>query len=145
MSTLIVEELHTVLEQEIINHKQITVATIRPWLYFHNNPVGTFYFNIYGTDGLVRSFSFSCSDVKTSSSLTQPYFHSYFSIEMTPFVLNRGTYTIKLEHSGYLYNANSFMGWCKDLLPIGQTYGSTEDYTGNPFSFTIIEYKPRET
>lgn len=145
MSTLIVEELHTFLEQEIILSKSINVATVRPWLYFHNTPAGTFYFNIYGFSGLVKSFSFSSMDVKTQSNLTKDYFHSYFSIQMTPFLLNRGTYTIKLEHFGYTYNANSFMGWCKDVLPYGKTYGSTDDYTGNPFSFTIIEYKARET
>jgi hypothetical protein len=145
VSTLIVEELHTFLDQEIVVSKAITVATIRPWLYFHNNPSGTFYFNIYKSNSLVRSFSFNTNEVKNESSLTEAYFHSYFSIQMTPFVLNRGTYNIKLEHFGYTYNENSFMGWCKDLHPYGEVYGTTEDYTGNPFSFTIIEYKARET
>ena len=144
MSTLVVEELITSLDQEITLQKSIQIVTIRPWIYSHNNPVGTFSFNIYGTSGLVRSFSFSNSELKTQSGVTEDYFHSYFSIQMAPFLLTRGVYTIKLEHFGYTYNANSFLGWCKDILPIGKTYGTAENYTDNPFSFNIIEYKPRE-
>jgi hypothetical protein len=144
VSTLIVEELITDLEQEIKVTHGIQVATIRPWVYFHNNPAGTFYFNIYGTSGLVKSFSFNYLDVKTASGLTEAYFHSHYAISMTPFLLPRGTYTIKFEHSGYTYDTNSFVGWCKDVFHFGRTYGDAENYTENPYSFTIIEYKARE-
>lgn len=145
MSTLILEELETILDQEINIKTQLNVATIRPHLYFHNNPAGTFYLNVYNDSGLVKSFSFSSNDVKVASGLTHSYFHSYFSIPMTPFVLSRGTYNIKLESSGYTFDPNSFIGWCKDLKPTGNTYGFIGNYTSNPFSFTIVEYKPRET
>jgi len=145
VSKLIVEELITVLEQEITLQKAIQIVTIRPWLYSHNNPAGTFSFNIYNTSGLVRSFSFTNNDLKTQSNLTEAYFHTYFSIQMASFSLPRGVYTIKLEHFGYTYDANSFLGWCKDVNPIGKVYGEPENYTANPFSFTIIEYKSRES
>jgi hypothetical protein len=144
VSTLIVEELETVLEQEIKVSQPIYVATIRPWLYCHNNPVGTFYFNIYGESGLVKSFSFSSNDIKAACSLSEAYFHARYAISMTPFLLPRGIYTVKFEHSGYSYDANSFIGWCKDLIHFGRKYGNQDDYTGNPYSFTIIQYKARE-
>jgi hypothetical protein len=63
---------------------------------------------------------------------------------MTPFILPRGTYELVLSHSGYTYNTNSFLGWCKDLEPNGETYGDIENYTSNPYSFTLIEYRERE-
>lgn len=144
MSRLVVDELITTLEQPITVNRSIYVATVKPHLYCHNNPPGNFSLNIYGGSGLIKSFSFTSNDIKSACGLSEAYFHAYYAISMTPFLLPRGTYTIKLEATGYSFDPSSFMGWCKDINPIGNVDGSPENYTENPFSFTLIEYQPRE-
>lgn len=144
MSTLVVDELITTLDQPITVNRSIYVATLRPHLYCHNNPSGTFYLNIYGQSGLIKSFSFTSNEIKSACGLSEAYFHANFAIQTTPFLLPRGEYTIKLESYGYSFDPSSFMSWCKDIKPYGRISGSPVNYTENPFSFTLIEYKPRE-
>lgn len=144
MSRLVVDELITTLDQPITVDRSIYVATIRPHLYCHNSPIGTFSFNIYSPSGLIKSFSFTSLDIKSACGLSEAYFHAYYSIPMTPFLVPRGNYTIKLESSGYTFSESSFMGWCKDVKPTGRVNGDPENYTENPFSFNLIEYQPRE-
>ena len=144
MSRLVVDELITTLEQPITVDRSSYIASIRPHLYCHNSPLGTFYLNIYSPSGLIKSFSFTSQDIKSSCGLSEAYFHAYYAISMTPFLLPRGEYTIKLESSGYTFSESSFVGWCKDVDPVGRVSGTPENYTENPFSFNLIEYKPRE-
>lgn len=107
-------------------------------------PSGVFNLNIYKSGNLIKSFSFTSANAKAAANLSENYFHIYYSLSTTPFMLPRGTYEIKLEHSGYTFNTSSWMGWCKDLVPFGRLTGTPSDFTENPFSFTILEYQPRE-
>lgn len=144
MSTIIVDELITTLEQEFKVVTPINLCAIRPWVYSHNDPTGNFSLSIYRGVSLVKSFSFNVASLKTALNVTQPYFHGRYAIPITPFVLPRGTYNLILNSSGYTYDTNSFFGWCKDINPTCKTYGEIENYTSNPYSFTLIEYKNRE-
>jgi len=144
MSTLVVDELITTLVQEIKIQRPITLAGLRPWLYSHDDPNGSFDFGIYRDSNLVKNFTFTVAELKTAMGVTQPYFHGHYAIPITPFVLPRGTYELRFSGSGYTYNTNKFIGWCKDIDPHGKTYGTIENYTSNPYSFTLIEYKNRE-
>lgn len=144
MSTLVVDQLITTLDQPVSIKKPIQLATIRPHLYLHNNPTGTFYLNIYNLSGLFKSFSFTSNDIKSAAGLSEAYFHAYYAITTTPFILPRGSYTIKLESSGYTFSESSFVGWCKAVKATGNVSGEPENYTENPFSFSLIEYQPRE-
>lgn len=144
MSTIVVDELITELVQEIKINRPTSLAAFRPWVYSHNNPEGNFSFIIEKDSLPVKIFSFTNNDLKTALNVTQPYFHGRYAIPVTPFILHRGTYTIKLTASGYTYNPNCFVGWCKDVEAFGKTYGTIENYTSNPYSFTLVEYRARE-
>lgn len=144
MSTLVVEELITTLEQEIKTYRHVNLAAIRPWVYSHGNPSGTFTFELSNSSGPIKFFSFTNNSLKQALNVTEPYFHGYYAIAMTPFILPRGTYKIKLYATGYTFDENCFFGWCKDVEPKSRTYGNIENYTANPYSFTLIEYANRE-
>lgn len=144
MSRLIVDELITELVQEFKVSSPINLASIRPWIYSHNNPSGNFNLSLYRDGNLLKSFPFTNSELKIALNVTEAYFHGRYAIASTPFILNRGTYELKLSASGYVYDTNSFLGWCKDLNPNCEVYGVNDNYTSNPYSFTLISYKNRE-
>ena len=53
MSTLVIDELITELEQSIIIRKKINVGSIRTHFYLHNAPSGVFNFEIHKDNNLV--------------------------------------------------------------------------------------------
>lgn len=144
MSRLIVDELITSLVQEFKVKTPMTLAAIRPWIYCHDNPVGNFSLSLYRDGNLLKSFSFNTTELKTALNVTEPYFHGRYAIPTTPFFLNRGTYELRFTASGYIYEENKFIGWCKDINPNCDVYGPNDNYTSNPYSFTLIEYRNRE-
>jgi hypothetical protein len=148
MSTLVFDTLETELNQEIVIGNQLGLNSpqIMPWLYFLNNPAGTFKLGIYSGVTLISEKSFNLSDLKTQLNATGNSGHLFFHLEFTGIRLPFGFYTLKLSSTGYTYSSTSFLAWCKEWeskFDANPKYG-VDDFTGNPLAVRIISLTPRE-
>jgi len=143
MTKLVVQELLTYLTQEVtltLNSRK-TIDCIRPYLYVHNNPSGTFTFEVINGATTLATASFTASSLYTALSTTDLYAHLFYKPTFDKnIILNNGTYTLKLSHSGYTYSDSSFIGWIQmhDDQINDFTYANTLD-NKLPLSFEIYE------
>ena len=144
MTTLAADQLITVLEQPITVDRDLSLAGIRPRLYFHNMPEGTFYFNFYKGALKIKSYSFTSLTAREAIDSMD----SYFWIDLAlPGALNLGAgeYTIKLESFMYSFSSSSWVGLVKDYTDVfGKVIGNPEDFSEYPYAIKLIEYKERE-
>lgn len=145
MTTLVIEELVTTLSQEftINSEKGILLKSIRPYLYVHNNPVGTFTVKL--KQGITELFSknFQSSDLYNALSTSNAYAHLFFNIEFDyPIHLIENTYKIELSSSGYSFSEASYIAWIKEHenLKVPLSYSPLDDLN-NPMSFELWSYK----
>jgi len=116
MSTLLIDELRTSLEQDFSVTSRNEVAAIRPRLYFQNDPTGTFTISIYEGVTLLGSSSLTMTEILANTGWSAGQYHYgriRFSFDL-PVILQHGvSYTIKLTSSGYTFSEASYLGWCK--------------------------------
>jgi hypothetical protein len=151
MSTLVTDRLDTesglVLTQEIEIKREITLAGIRCFLYFHGLPAGTFYFRLYKDGNLIKEYSFTAASAKASANGVNPT-HNHFWVYLSlagDVKLGRGDHELKLESSGYTFDEDSWIGWSKDWDKLDSlTSGVPSDFSEYPYSYKLIEYAPRE-
>lgn len=146
MTTLLLNPLEAVtLSQEFTVEKRLIIKAVRPYLYFHNDPAGTFTISVKQGVTTLASFSQSMATILAGASWTAgQYHHAFIKFEFTnPLILNEETYTIELSSSGYTYNASSYLGWIKEyefptnvVSPVPPV-GASTDY---PYSFQIWSY-----
>ena len=140
-----VQELRTTLTQDFtINlNRRYTIAGIRPYLYIHNAPAGTFTLKIKDGATELASKGFTSSQIKTELSTTDNYAHIWKGIIFdTPLLLSKGAYTIELSSSDYSFSESSYIGWIKEFENIfNETDGGNIDLFSNPFSFQLFEKK----
>jgi hypothetical protein len=143
VTKLLVEELISYIEQEfVLSDRRIHhIKSIRPYLYVHNNPMGTFLFEIKKGNTTLFSKSFTSSDLYNALNTTNKYAHLVYDIPINKLPLKNGTYKLKLSSSGYLFSGNSFLGWVKEYenLKNPATTAVPND-ASNPLSFEIWEY-----
>lgn len=144
MTTLTVDQLITVLEQEITVNKKISIAGIRPRLYVHNVPSGAFYFNIYKDATLIKSYPFN--SVMAKNAINTPYNYFWLDLSLKGYlVIDEGDYTIKLESASYTFSGTAWIGWCKDYGNVyGGMIGVPKDFSEHPYMIRILEYTQRE-
>lgn len=145
MTQLLVHDLGTYLAQDftVLADKRIIVEAVRPYLYFHNSPSGTFTLSLYKGATLIDSASITSSEIQTALATSNNYFHAYsrFDFENHP-VLNEGAYTLKLTASGYINSSSSYIGWValhEDLIN-NITYTPNSD-SENPLTFQLWGYR----
>lgn len=144
MTTLAVEELVTTLVQPLLVDKPIRLLAVKPWLYFHNMPAGTFSMKLKKATTTIREWTFTSADARSAFGGTQQFFHVYLSLSGAPLIIEPGEYTLELSATGYTFGA-SWVGWCKDWQgAVGRVEGSAPDFTGYPYSFRILASKGRE-
>jgi hypothetical protein len=142
MTTLVVEELVTTLTQEFTLSlpRRAHVDSIRPHLYTHNTPAGTFTLSILDlSDNLIASKSFTAQEIYDAIPTTNDYAQAYFRINFDNKVhLPSATYKLRLSSSGYTFSESSYMGWVRDHEDLKVTLGYTpaSDLT-NPLSYEI--------
>lgn len=146
MTTLVVDELLTSFEQPIRIKQKIMIASIKAHLYVHNMPSGNFVFSIEKEGNHYAAFNFTCADLRSSFGGSENFFHVFMPFTFAGgTVFDRGDYTFKITQTGYIYSASAFLGWCKDF---GGYFGDISDpeaeFTEYPYSFRIIQRKPRE-
>jgi hypothetical protein len=146
MTTLVINELRGTLEQDIIYINRQEVYAIRPYLYFHNDPSGTFTISLKYGSTILGSTSLTMNEILTNANWTAgQYHHAFirFSFD-NPVVLNPHiTYTIELSQSGYTYSGTSYLGWIKEYENTTNQDDETaySDDFKRPFSHQIWSYK----
>jgi hypothetical protein len=145
MTTLVLDELRTTLEQNFTTVEREQVYAIRPNLYLHNDPVGTFILSIKQGSTTLGSTTLTLAEIKTGAGFADnQYHHGVFRfLFSTPVVLQARTeYTIELSSSGYTFSESSFIGWVKEFENLKNTFTDSisNDYE-NPFSFEKFSYK----
>jgi len=93
------------------------------------------------------SKTLTLAEIKSMGLTTLNNWHGFIPFSSSASLyLSEGDYQIVLFATGYTYSETNFIGWCKDLVcTIGNVYGIIPtNYTLNPYSYRLIEYKPRE-
>lgn len=140
MSTLVVDELKAVnLVQEFTLIPDmltgLRIKAVRPLLYLHNDPTGTFTISLKEGVNTIDSKSVTGAELIANSGFTASQYHwGIFTFEFNKYnVLKKNiTYTIELSSSGYTFDESSFLGWVKphedfintasDTIPIFTEY-----------------------
>lgn len=144
MTTLVVEDLYTDLEQNFTVETDINVLSIKVHLFSYNTPIGDFYFELLKDAALIKSEYFNNTILKNSFGGVEDYFRVMF-----PFFVNqnlkltRGEYTLRIRSENYTNNGNSFLSWCSDWQGFGRVINAG-DFTTMPLTFRIIETVQRE-
>jgi hypothetical protein len=142
---LLVEELISEISQEfqLIGGKIFHANGIRPYLYAHNNPLGTFTFTLLSGVNELSSVSFTSSQLYSALQTSDDFIHLVYDLEF-PHVLplKNGVYKLKLTASGYTFNPDCFLGWVKeheDLKFPVSTIPTSDDQ--NPLTFELWEFE----
>lgn len=149
MTTLVVDELKTTLTQTftLTLNKRYNIGGIRPYIYMHNSPSGTFTLKIKSGANTLASKDFTSAEIKTDMSTSDNYVHIWKGLLFdTPIQLVKGSYILELSSSGYSYSASSFLGWVKEYENIfNEVSGTPLSYFDNPYSFQLFEYRRAES
>jgi hypothetical protein len=145
MTTLVADQLGSdPLEQAIVLYRDHDLAGIRPSLYFHNLPAGTFYLRIYQDGVSIKEYTFTSASARAA--IGTP--HNYFWVDLAlsgRCRLSSGEYIIKLESTGYTSSYSSAVMWLKDWTSLrSDCIDTVVNFTEHPFSFNLIEYRERE-
>jgi len=145
MTALVVEELLTTLEQpfSIYLDRRITVAGLRPKIYMHNSPSGTFTFTLKRSGVTIASDSFTSTEIKSDLGTSDNYIHIWKFLDLSNVIhLGRGDYTLELSSSGYTYSDSSYLGWVKEHENLtNEIEGVPLTNFNNPMAFQLFELK----
>jgi hypothetical protein len=146
VTTLVVEELKTTLSQTFTlnNNRRYSLYAIKPHLYMHNAPAGTFTFKIKNGATELISVDFTSADIKSDLSTSDNYAHILKGLLLnSPVQLDGATsYTLELSASGYTYGTSSYMGWVKNHENIFfDIDGTPENDFNNPHTFFLYELR----
>ncbi len=142
---IVVDELISTLSQELIvtDEKRIIVNSIRPYLYMHNAPAGTFTLTLNDETGALVSKSFTSAEIKSDMETTDNYGYIYKTLIFDEKIqLTKKNYTLELSSSGYSFQMHSFLGWIREHDNIfNNTDGENNNIMENPLSFQIFNYR----
>ena len=145
MSTLIIDELRTTLEQEFTVVTRREVLTVRPNLMFYNDPAGTFTMTIKQGSTTIIAKSLTMTEILTGTSWTANQYHYgviNFEFATPVALLVDTTYTAVLSSSGYVFSESSYLGWVKSYTNhLNTVAGATSSDLENPFDVEIWDYK----
>lgn len=148
MTKLVVEEFKvSPLVQEFQLDRKLIVVAIRPYLYCHNFPAGTFTLELLDeNDSLINSQTFVSDSVYEGISTTNPYAHAWLRVTFErPSPIPKGNYKIKISTSGYTFSESSYLGWVKEhedlKVPVKFIVSGDQN---NPLSFEIWSYEQCE-
>ena len=149
MTTLVVEELKTTLSQNftINGERRYQLVAVRPKIYMHNAPNGTFSLSIKSGSTTLASKSFTSAEIKSDLSTSDNYAWIWKNLAFDFTVpLEKGDYSLELSSSGYSFSSSSYIGWVKDHESVFNTIsGNPTSSLDNPFTFQLFEYRTRES
>ena len=149
MTTLVVDELKTTLTQTFtLNlNRRYNIGAVRPLIYMHNAPSGTFTISIKSGANTLVSKSFTSSDIKSDLSSSDNYAWIWKALSFDNVIqLSNGSYTLELSSSGYSYSSSSYLGWIKEHEnQFNETLGTPLSAFDNPYSFQLFEHRRPES
>ena len=141
MTTLVVEELRTTLYQEFSLKTKESIKAIRPYLYLHNSPAGTFTLTLKESGATIDSKSYTAAQIEAAAGFTaNQYHHAYINFEFdSHLTLKRDTtYRIELSSAGYTFGDAAYVGW---IRPHENGYNNSSpsliNYESNPFGYQL--------
>jgi hypothetical protein len=147
VSRLNVEELITTLTQPFHVEYNLVIGGVKPRLLSATPSLTSIKFEIIQDVTTLFSKSLTLAEIKAMGSTTKDNWHGFipFSSEAAIY-LSPGDYELKMSATGYTYSHANFIGWCKERSHyFGKIYGTEPaNYTLYPYSYRLIEYKPRE-
>lgn len=138
-----VEELRGELSHHANAWRRICVAAIRPYIYKHLSPSGTFTFSIYQGGEKLGEQSLTSLDIENNSEATSiNYFHGPFRILFdSPIIINKGDFEIRLTSSGYTFSDASYLGWIREHDRIVNDFIPTDSTYHNPLAVELWEWR----
>lgn len=119
------------------------VKAVRPRLYFHNDPAGTFTLSILQGSTVLKSKSLTMAAIITGASWTAgQYHHGMLNFEFdSPLVLYPESYVVQLTSTGYTFSESSYVGWIKSHEDqVNEISGDIVLPTDYPHEFEIWSY-----
>ncbi len=149
MTTLVLDELKTTLEQDFtLNEDSLTgmrIKAIRPLLYLHNDPTGTFTISLKQGVTTIDSKALTMAEILSNANFSAGQYHwGVFNFEFDQYnTIKRGlTYTIELSSSGYSFTESAYVGWIKPHEDLVNTFNEVVDiFTKNPFGYQLWGHK----
>lgn len=142
MSSIILDELRTSLTQDFSLLKRTQVTAIRPNLYLHNDPSGTFTLAIKNGSDTIASSTLTMAEIITNAGFSAGQYHwGIFRFDFDEITLNKSvTYTLELSTSA-AFDESSYLGWIKEYTNNKNTLtDSVENDFERDYSFELIGY-----
>ena len=149
MTTLVLEELKSTLQQTVnlTLNRRYNIEAVRPLLYMHNAPAGTFTLSIKSGVNTLTSKSFTSADIKSDLSTVNNYAYLWKNLTFSEIaLLKNGSYILELSSSGYTFSSSSYIGWIKEHENLfNETSGTPLTDLDNPFSYQLFEHRRSES
>jgi len=144
MSLINVEALKaTALIQTFkIKRNRMHLQGIRPLLYLHNDPTGTFTFTLKDGSDVLDSESFNASDIKAGANFNDNEYHyGFFKLDFNAILNHDRLYTLELDSSGYTFSGSEYLGWIKEFENITNSFSdSIFSFHQKPFGYQLWGY-----
>lgn len=115
MSTLVVDELTTTLEQDIELglDKRYQLNGAHLYIYMHNAPAGTFTVSVKDGATTLVSQDFTSAEFQTDLGTTDTYAYGWKPVTFSNTPLKKGVYSVELSSTGYSFSESSYIGWIR--------------------------------
>ena len=148
MTMLVLEEFMAVaLEQAFTLERKLIVSAIRPYIYAHNVPAGTFTLDLVDSQSnVVASQAFTSQEIYDGLATTDLYAHAFFRVLFDhPVPMPKGDYIIRITPTFYSFSENSYLAWVREYedLKVPINYVPSVD-SENPLAFEIWSYESCE-
>jgi len=123
---IVVEPLKTTLTQTInfTDLKRRKINGIRPYIYMHNAPAGTFTLTVKQGVVTLSSIDFDSAEIKSDLSTSDNFAHlDKLLIPPNGLILAGGSYDFILSSTGYTFSEASYLGWA---VPYESVYNEIE-------------------
>lgn len=143
MSKLIVTPLDSVLTQTFQVEKRVQAVSVRPWLYFHNDPSGTFKIAIKSNGNEIASKELTMSEIKTMAGWNDnEYHHGFIKFDLSAILNINTNYDIELSADSYSNDSSSYIGWVKPHENLINTFEGVAPFDNyKPYGFQIWSFK----
>lgn len=111
MSVLLVEELKTTLQQEVIPESTQLIRAVRIDLLKYGNPSGSLKVTIKDQHNNTVA---SSSLIAISSISPELYYHGFIRFDLSAHLKANTTYSVILSSQGYIFSDSQYIAWKRD-------------------------------
>jgi hypothetical protein len=145
MSYLLLETVENApLAQNFEVTDRLQLVAIRPWLYLHNDPVGSIKVSLKFGAETIASKTLTVAEILTLANLPAGrYHHGFFTFDLEAVLNIKTTYQITVEGAdGYAYDPDKYFAWIKPHENLVNTFNENVLFDDqNPFGYQIWGYK----